>query len=321
MRKRNCGTSGHQVKVHSLCGSVIGELQVTIYSLCGTSSDTVLIFQVRNYGTSSQVFSCAEVELRNFRSNIFLVRKWNCGTSGQVLSLCGSGIAELQVNYFPCAEVELRNFGSSIFLVRKQSGDLQVKYFPCAEAELRHFRLSMFLVRKRNCGTSGQVFSLCGSRIAELQVRYFPCAEAELRDFRSSIFLVRKRNCGNSGRATGQAGRRSFLGVLPIIRNTFLSCFFFFFFFLISHPQVLRLLFCTITCKEEGRTCGTDSWQQLKKWKSESYVISCIWNGYICWTTLALVQEVKLLPLLETCSCAPSDAQIPYQFLGFFLSY
>ena len=84
------------------------------------------------------------------------MRKQNCGTSGQVFSLCGSGIEELRV-----------------------------KYFPCAEAELRNFRSNSFLVRKRNCGTSCQVFSLCGNGIVELQVKYFPCAEAELRNFRS----------------------------------------------------------------------------------------------------------------------------------------
>ena len=66
--------------------------------------------------------------------------------------------------------------------------ELQVKYFPCAEAELRNFRSSIFLVLKRNCGTSGQVFSLCGSGIAEIQVKYFPCSEVELRNLGHNIF-------------------------------------------------------------------------------------------------------------------------------------
>ena len=90
-----------------------------------------------------QVIIIFFVRKRNFRS-IFIVRKRNCGTVGQVFSLCGSGIAELQV-----------------------------KYFPCAEAESRNFRLSIFLVGKRNCRTSGRVFSLCVSGIAEIQVIIF----------------------------------------------------------------------------------------------------------------------------------------------------
>ena len=116
VRKQNCGTSGNavfffcesEVKVYSLCGSGIAELQVTIYSLCGSRTAEV---QVTQYLFS--LLGSTKLQVR-----YFLVRKRNCGTSGQAFSLCGNRTAELQVKCFPCTEAELRNFRSSIFLVQ-----------------------------------------------------------------------------------------------------------------------------------------------------------------------------------------------------------
>ena len=138
-----------------LCGSGTAELQVKVYSLFGSGIAELLV------------------------TIIFLVRKLNCGTSGnavfsfcrsevKVYSLCGSGTEELQVTIYSLsgsgtAELQVTQYLFSLFGTTKLSQVLSW-----------NFRSRIFLVRK--CGTSGQVFSLCGS--AELQVKYFPCAEA-----------------------------------------------------------------------------------------------------------------------------------------------
>ena len=58
---------GSEVKVYSLCGSGIAELQVTIYFLCGSRTAKL---QVTQY-----LFFCSE--LRNFKSSIFLRRSFS----------------------------------------------------------------------------------------------------------------------------------------------------------------------------------------------------------------------------------------------------
>ena len=137
-----------------LCGSGTAELQVKVYSLFGSGIAELLV------------------------TIIFLVRTLNCGTSGnevfsfcgsevKVYSLCGSGTKELQVTIYSLsgsgtAELQVTQYLFSLFGTTKLSQVLSY-----AEAELRNFRSRIFLVRK--CGTSGQVFSMCGS--AELQVK------------------------------------------------------------------------------------------------------------------------------------------------------
>ena len=129
--------------VYSLCGRETAELQVTEYSLCGggtvglkvealvwkrnceTSSRTKFIVWKRNCVMSKpQYFSCAEAELRHFRSpshTLFCMRKRNCGTLS--LSIFLLRRRNFKPKIIPCVEAELQNIKSHNRV--------------CAEAELK----------------------------------------------------------------------------------------------------------------------------------------------------------------------------------------
>ena len=116
----------------------------------------------RGSGTAEIQVTVYCAKLRNFKSQIFCVRKQNCCTSRH-----------------------------SIFLVRKRN--FRSQDILCAEAELRDLKVKA-LVWKRNCETSSRTkFIVWKRNCVTSKSQYFPCAEAELRHFRVTHYSV----CGS----------------------------------------------------------------------------------------------------------------------------